>query len=360
MNTSSTSSTEESTRSAIRYSKDIIERSLERVVERVRIEQVRRLIREREETNLHELNNDDGDHISGVYQFLEKVYESQVFNYGIRQMFDFMVPEPASYLWHLEKTNTNLNLPPPPPTLESQGLTDASKISPANCFEKAAIFGAIDILPPPSTFVNSFASIFSGQPAGTGAGHPEEGHPRSVVEKEITVPAGYQPWSSKIRITALTDANLTMAVGVRDQKRIWKPTSEAGEYEPVGKGENENDHFIGHAVLDFLLDMTSSPYEAQSKMGISILAFETNNYAVAADTTFKLTVEAAQKWQIETYSKIKNAYMESLLKYEARIGELKAEAESRARDRSKIRRASFTEYESSEKRVKETLYFHYN
>jgi hypothetical protein len=105
---SSTSSIEESTKSAMRYGKDIMERSLERVVERVRTEQVRRLIREREETNLHELSNSDSDHFGGVYQFLEKVYESQIFNFGIRQMFDFMVPEPASYIWHLE------TLPPPP------------------------------------------------------------------------------------------------------------------------------------------------------------------------------------------------------------------------------------------------------
>src|SRR5262249_45456355 len=93
------SSSEESTKSATRYAKDVVERSLERVVERVREQQIQRVIREQEETNLHELENKGAEHVSGVYQFLEKVYESQVFNYGIRQMFDFMVPEPASYLW---------------------------------------------------------------------------------------------------------------------------------------------------------------------------------------------------------------------------------------------------------------------
>ena len=39
-----------------------------------------------------------GGHIAGVYQWVNKVYQAQMFNYGIRMMYDFMVPEPAAFL----------------------------------------------------------------------------------------------------------------------------------------------------------------------------------------------------------------------------------------------------------------------
>lgn len=42
-------------------------------------------------------NRNGGSNISGVYQWVNKVYEAQMYNYGLRTMFDFMVPEPAAY-----------------------------------------------------------------------------------------------------------------------------------------------------------------------------------------------------------------------------------------------------------------------
>ena len=37
-------------------------------------------------------------HISGVYQWVTKVYEAQVFNYGPRTVYDIMIPEPGAFL----------------------------------------------------------------------------------------------------------------------------------------------------------------------------------------------------------------------------------------------------------------------
>ena len=95
-------SSEQSQKTAVTYAKDIVERSLEQVTHRVRTEQVLQILREQEETNTHELNNQGSTHIVGLYQYMEKQYESQVFNYGLHQTFDFMVPEPASFTWWVE------------------------------------------------------------------------------------------------------------------------------------------------------------------------------------------------------------------------------------------------------------------
>jgi hypothetical protein len=48
------------------------------------------------ETNKHTFSAGD-KHISGIYQWVDKEYCAQVFNYGKRMMFEFVVPEPAAY-----------------------------------------------------------------------------------------------------------------------------------------------------------------------------------------------------------------------------------------------------------------------
>ena len=313
---SSSTSTEESTRSATRYAKDVVERSLERVVERVREEQVRRILREEEETNLHELTNETDEHRSGVYQFLEKVYESQIFNYGIRQMFDFMVPEPASYLWHLEGSAADLNLPTPPPRLD-QYVPDASHISAENVLVLAALFKAEDVEPPPPLLVTAASSIVHGQDAPSGG---EEDQPRSVMEEELPVPEGYVPYRALVRPQALTDHELAIAFTVGHALDRWIPGS--------AQVPLTSDHEMASVERDLFLLTDSNPYDAQSKLPVQVVAYETNSYAVAVEVIFLRTADAVRKWQIRTYDKLAAAYQDSLARYEATVADLKAEAEA--------------------------------
>jgi hypothetical protein len=309
-------STEDSASSATRYAKDVVERSLERVVERVREEQVRKILREEEETNLHELKNATAEHISGVYQFLEKDYESQIFNYGIRQMFDFMVPEPASYLWYLEGSEADLNLPTPPPRLDDYAL-DASAVNSGNFIELAARFKADGVEPPPPIVITSASTIMHGQDAPDDG---EEGHPRSVVEEDLAVPEGYRPYRALVRPLALTDDQLTLAITVGHTRRVWIPL---GSQIDIGE-----DHELGTEAIDLFLLPDSNPYEPQSKLPLQVVAFETNSYAVAVEVIFLRTSDAYQKWQIKTYDKLAAAHRDSVERYEATVADLKAAAEA--------------------------------
>jgi hypothetical protein len=318
---STSTSTEESVRSATRYAKDIAERSLERVVERVREEQVRRILREEEETNLHELENATNHHISGVYQFLEKVYESQVFNYGIREMFDFMVPEPASYLWYLEGSESELNLPTPPPRLDAY-VSDATEITELLYPSLAAVFQAEGIEPPPPRFLITSAAVFHGQDA---EGDAEVGKPRSVMNKDLDIPDGYRPYRALLRPLALTDDSLTLAITVGHTRRVWTP----------GSGQidiDDEDHELGAESLDLSLLSESYLHENQGKLPMNVLAFETNSYSVAADVMFMRTDDEYKKWQLKTYDTLAAAYQDLVGRYDATVAELKAEAEAKAVD----------------------------
>lgn len=97
----------DSTRQAMMKSQEITERAMERVLTKISEERVQKIIKEYTETNVHEFDNrgkvtntDNPDaaqpkHITGVYRWIDKKMKNQIYNYGKRTMFEFMVPEPS-------------------------------------------------------------------------------------------------------------------------------------------------------------------------------------------------------------------------------------------------------------------------
>jgi len=96
----------DSTRQAVMKSQEITERAMERVLTKISEERVQKIIKEYTETNVHEFDNrgkvtetdnseTDPKHITGVYRWIDKKMKNQIYNYGKRTMFEFMVPEPA-------------------------------------------------------------------------------------------------------------------------------------------------------------------------------------------------------------------------------------------------------------------------
>nr|WP_314493133.1 hypothetical protein [uncultured Chryseobacterium sp.] len=97
----------DSTRQAVTKSQEITERAMERVLTKINKERVQKIIKEYTETNVHEFDNrgkvtDTNNpnaaqpkHITGVYRWVDKKMKNQIYNYGKRTMFEFMIPEPA-------------------------------------------------------------------------------------------------------------------------------------------------------------------------------------------------------------------------------------------------------------------------
>lgn len=72
---------------------------------------------ETEETNRHVFDNKGGPgHITGIYRWLDKKYKAQLFNFGKRMMFEFVIPEPAAFFVEsrLRAFETTLDCPQPP------------------------------------------------------------------------------------------------------------------------------------------------------------------------------------------------------------------------------------------------------
>ncbi len=313
---SSSSSQEQSSKNSTRFAKDVVSRSLERITTRVRELRTRTIIRETEETNLHELKNETQQHVSGVYQFLDKVYETQVFNYGIRAMFDFMIPEPASFLWYVEQNpNIDLELPPAPKDLRLV-CPDASALSEDLALALAAEYGA-DIELPPAPYQLLSAAFKHGEEDSS-----ESGQPRSNQQADITVPAGYRPLRARFHGTAVTDENPVVAVTIGSANpRIWQ----SGLSVNVSGGNR-----IVHSP-QLLIPLTTEPHplSTESKLNALLVAYETKTYVFEVAVLAQRTEEAMNAWRLATFEKLRAKYEDRVREHEQKVEQLKADAQAK-------------------------------
>ncbi len=319
LDTSTQTTEENALKNAVTYAKDVVERSKERIVERVREERRITILREMEEVNEHRLSNETGAHFAGIYQFVDKIYESQVFNYGLRQMFDFMIPEPASYLWHLEKMpQPDPELPIPPIRLEIEA-PDADHIHEGNYLRLGARYGAKGLKAPPPIFLVKSASVTQ----GTGS-DSEEDQPRSRNQIEVEIPRGYRPVWSLITVMGTTDEFPLFSFSVGGEHSVWIPASD----ERIDVSSGDLRIYRPNANLVTIFPSDGGLYADDDKLYIHIFANETANYSVHAKITFQRKSEALREWSTATYDTIADAYSNVLLRYQQEVETLKQQKEA--------------------------------
>ena len=127
---SSSTSAESSVHQATEFSKDVVNRSVSKVVERVLERRSITTISEFEEKYTHGFDNTNGSgNVSGVYQWVDKVLQAQTFNYGKRLLLDVTVPEPGTN-FVLAQTNADDEsrtlTKPPPFTLRADQINEGN------------------------------------------------------------------------------------------------------------------------------------------------------------------------------------------------------------------------------------------
>ena len=135
-------SKEESNRQTITQAKEMTQRAMERIVSKQRSEKVTKITESFTETNTHIYDNRGSQfNISSVYRFVNAVYENQVFNYGKRLMYEFMVPQPSRlHLLGLEASSNNKDLMPVDP--RTIGLLDFNAIEKSTYMQWASNYNA--------------------------------------------------------------------------------------------------------------------------------------------------------------------------------------------------------------------------
>jgi len=313
-------SSQESSKNATQFAQEVVERSVSKVIDRVKESRTLTLIRESEENNEHGFVNDTDppQQIVGIYQFLEKIYEAQVFNYGIRQMFDFMIPEPASYLWDLESQPADTSSLPKPPLPLSIFAQRWQDIDATNYKALEIRYGAEYIPPPPSQYILKKTSVNQGQ--GTA---DEEGQPRSFHHVELDIPAGYQPVRATLSVQALTDEDPVISVQIGHAKMNidfpgWSRYQLRGNFKNCQR------------TVNMASVMAERASEEDDKLGIDIFAYETANYAIELSIRMSRSNRVYYNWQKAAFRELSDAYANKLKEYKLELEEAEARVRSEA------------------------------
>lgn len=294
-------SREESNSTATSFSRDVTERAVSRIQERVLERRTRRELLEIEETNLHELNNTLGDdNIAGIYRWVDKIYRSQVVSYGLRTRIEVMVPEPAAFLRFAmaNQRSASIDLEKPrKPGYCKPGTSTFVELSPrdicaANYTFWVARYGATGVKPPPPTM--------------------------RIVGK------AYENANMHKSYHAVSDGEIRVPDGYRAQ-RAWIVDGHA-----VVRGTSEDDFTLDAYVgRRFLTDTPQHHNKALNSedgdLPVSLIAVNMLAYVANIEVECRVAKEKMEAWQLATYEAIMIAYNDKLAEYEDRLAALEIE-----------------------------------
>jgi hypothetical protein len=263
-----------------------MDQARQRVEQRVRQQRARVTIEELEETNKHSFINPAGQGpIVGVYRWVEKVYEAQIFNYGKRLMLEFATPEPAAFFRYARESGGSGG-PVPPPTLDFQpGYLDSDTY-----MGKVALYQVPDVVPPPAETVVVGASL---------QGESEEKDTRHfAVAKELEIPTGYVASSGWY-------------------KAVVPPDKADGGLANLIVGN----HLISSTELE-AGGTVGTPFDMNAETDVLPIALSGMNiagYVVTVEVECARTPESLHQWQLETYARIADRYTSLLSDYEDKL-----------------------------------------
>ena len=296
-----TESKTRSAKAASTYANDVTQRSAVRVAERVREQRTRRTVELVEEINKHELDNHEaGQHVIGIYQWVEKVYEAQVFNYGVRTLYEFMVPEPAAYLIKaLQRRYTTATAgavrEPAPFELRADEITEG------NYHQYVVTYETTGIEPPPERYV-TIPQTFSGKTESGLDGR----HAEAAV---LQVPPGYR---------AITGSATRSASRLSDDEDSWRLSVCLGHQVHTFSSQNPATWEAALAPGD----------EVNETVGIPVWIRTTGvgTFAVAIEIVCARTDRAMDAWKQSVHTAILQAYQNRRREYEEKLAALRAEA----------------------------------
>lgn len=287
-------SKEEATKSASSFSQDVTQRSANKISERVLKRTSLRVTNEVTEKNSHILDNVDGSgHIAGVYQWVNKVYRAQMFNYGLRTMFDFMVPEPAAFLIKAMQSahESAVELEKP----EEFTLTP-EEISETNYGDWVNAYSATDVAPPPEMYRTKSADFKA---------NDEEPPTMLNHSGQIAIDEGYEAIHAYLgTLVFYWDENWALFVVVGDNFR----------------------QITLKADKSYTTMQTLSMSNERGSVPFALITNRVANVGLTIEIKCQRTELAMQKWRAETHAKLMNAYRARLSEYEEKLASIEMQA----------------------------------
>ena len=281
------------------FAQSVSQQAASNTSSRLRTQTTRRTLKEHEEKSERVFDNTDGEQARyAVYQWLDKVHQVQVFNYGRRLLYDLIVPEPAALFARVMTQRKSGAIPLVKPA--------AFRLEPGDLNEDnygyyAAGHGATGIEAPPAlnivvsdTFADRSANAFS-----------NDQNMISVFKGEarvLRIPKGYA--AKKARVTIILDGWDLGRVQVMVGTTI---VSDYGVTERNLRGETES------IPIGCKIDTDGvNPGVTTIAIGIEVLC--------------ERTADLLASWQLKTHAAILEANRRRFKDYEDRSASREASA----------------------------------
>ncbi len=284
------SSRDESTRQAVNQAQDITARAMDRIVTKVHEERIEKIIEEFEENNSHGLDNRKGDkHVVGVYRWVDKLMKNQIYDYGKRLMFEFMIPEPAK-LHLLGMAKSKLIKPEDPRTSEAMPMKDFTALSNDAILKYWISKYNVEI----ENFLQDTIKITKGFAYGKDK-VPDVGSSSAVtsavgLQDVVKIPEGYVSTNYDISGGGKEYERSLLNINIAD-KRIVSNFS--------GPGFKEYGVFSGYT----------------GEVAVSIATDRFYSFETSLTITCVLTEDAKRQWQLKAFKAIIDAYEVALVEY---------------------------------------------
>jgi hypothetical protein len=324
----------ESLREASNFSKEIVDESRRKIIERIQEERSKKTTEEIEEINTHafENNRDGAQDVSGIYRWVNKIYNCQIYNYGKRLMFEFVIPEPAAfyrYIAEVMQQNTGtLKMPKPlPSSFTPSQITSLSGRIDSNTEDLIREYSVEGIEPPPPETITVGTTLQSETASG-------DWGQQSLSKADLAILGGYAANTASIHFNLDTSNRgpVTVAWSIGHASGL-EVTPDADSRTPIrdeipplirrsGMLVND-DHTNPNGVIQFSKINISMRQEVGT-VPITVSSIGTSNLVVGVEITARRTQEELFKWQLKTYDKIIQKYNILLAEYEEQKTRLEA------------------------------------
>lgn len=293
-NFATNTSQQNSNSQALTYAKEVTERAQERVLQKVREERVLKIIDEYEEQNKHGFDNRKGNgHVSGVYRWVDKIYKNQLFNYGKRLMYEFMIPQPAAFHNAAMKTisdSPSVTVLEKPVDPRTRDLSDHRNVTEATAAAWAGVYNTeIESAPENSLRVSKAIHLSYGMP---------NLDKYQAFSDKIEIPEGYKALSATVNYSFYfhrNDLEFPHVMVIVGDKRT-----------PLAMNST---HMMNTFNLYF-----DSPINKEVAIGLEVGDF----FAIACTVTLNCvrTDQYWRQWQLNSFNAIIEAYEEKLSAYQ--------------------------------------------
>jgi hypothetical protein len=299
-------SSSQSSKFASDVAKDVTQRASNKVTTRVRQQQITKITETFDELEDQGFENKSDDNTSGIYQWVNKVYEAQLFNFGPHLLFDLMVPEPAAFVLAAVGAPDKQPLTPPPPfTISPLDITSTDSSSPNYYPKLLALYEVTGVEPPPPEAIVVAKAIATAEAGGGGD---------IQVSDTIQIVDGYKANGLNVEASFYRRSDTP---GVDDRPRFQLAVGsthvhfDEADQPPVDVG-----HW-GQEYQREQKDITLNDVIGQ--LGVTIQTVFISRVAVNLEIKCSLTDDGRNKWKLQTYEKIADRYLKLKADYDDQI-----------------------------------------